>query len=721
LQKVSINFNHLSPGRLLLVVLLTSLAVSTLAVWYSLQMPWLGLTLKATQQSIIVEASQAPAQAIPAGAQLLALVSNSQRIDLLPTDLMEDPDSFETYPQMNAFSHRQNAIYAQLQGPVEVVWKTADAVEQKTLITPQSRPLNTLPFALWWELGTGIIACLISCWIWSLRRQDWGTRMYAITGIMFLATIIPVTLSSNRPLALDSMTWQALLAINHLAITIYGSALIGLFLTYPRMLVKPRTLLWLPLIYGIWWLADVMQLMPYLDRGNSLTILSQLMLATLFAVIQWRRCRSNPLERAALRWFLLSVLPACFLAVLPILTFMMFGRIPMLNPEFNVQNPFISTGTLLIMYLGTALGLSRYRLFDLDEWAYRILLRVGGAAMVILVDAAFVLLLKSDPTLSLGISLILAGLIYFPVRQWLWLHYVSPNHMSIEQAMPDIIRIAFVDSLRERERQWDTLLRAMYNPLEMSRLEINVPTAALDNDGLALHVPACGGLPARAMRYPQQGHRLFSTRDVAFVDALCQLMEHAAAGRIAYEQGATQERRRISRDMHDDVGARLLMLIHRAKDEPTAEVARAAMRDLRTALNSLDAKSAPLAEALADWKQETETRCDAANVMLEWHEPAELPEYELSPQEKSTLERVLREMLSNTLKHASPKEILIETRLEADALHIAMSNATASPDNWQEGRGMRNMRARLAEIGGILNILHRDQRDVVTLVLPFAR
>ncbi len=705
------------------MVLLTSLGISALAVWYSLQMPWLGLTLKATRQSIIVETSQAPAHAIPAGAQILALVSNSQRIDLLPTDLMEDPDTYETYAQMNAFSQRQNAIYTQLQGPVEVVWKTADAREQRTRILPQSRPLSALPFALWWELGTGIIACLIGCWIWSLRRQDWGTRMYAITGIMFLATIIPVILSSNRPLTLDSMTWQVLLTLNHLSITIYGCALVGLFLTYPRMLVKPRTLLWLPLVYGFWWLADVMQLMPNLNWGNGLTIFSQLMLAIFFSVIQWRRCRSNPLVRAALRWFLLSVLPACFLAVLPILTFMIFGRIPMLNPEFNVQNPFISTGTLLIMYLGTALGLSRYRLFDLDEWAYRILLWVAGAAIVILVDAAFVLLLKSDPTVSLGISLIFAGLVYFPVRQWLWLRYVSPNHMSIEQAMPDIIRIAFVDSLRERERQWDDLLRAMYSPLEMSGLEAAVPKAMLKDDGLALYVPTCGGLPARAMRFPQQGHRLFSMRDAAFVDALCLLMEQAATGRIAYEQGATQERRRISRDMHDDVGARLLMLIHRAKDEPTAEVARAAMRDLRTALNSLDAQPALLADALADWRLETETRCDAANVRLEWCEPAELPEYKLSPQEKSTLERVLREMLSNVLKHAAPRQVVVEISLAADRLTMAMSNeaSAASPSDWQEGRGMRNMRARLDEIGGNLSIMRRDRQDVVTLALPLVR
>lgn len=704
-------------------MLFATLGISALATWYELQVPWLGLTLKASEQSVLVESSQRPAQAIPVGAQVLALVSNSHRIDLLPTDLIQDPDSFETYPQMNAFFQRQSAFYAQLQGSVEVIWRTADSTEKRTLIHPQKRPLSSLPFIFWFSLGAGMISCLIGCWVWGLRRQDWGACMYAITGMMFFATAVPIAIYSSRPLALDGLAIQALSASNHLTGMAFGCALVGLFLTYPHMWIKPRTLLWLPLIYGLWWLADVQQLAPDLDWGNRLAVMSLLMLTIFFAIIQWRKCRSNPLERAALRWFLLSVLPACFLTALPILTFTIFGRISMLNPESGIQNPVVAISTLLIMYLGIALGLSRYRLFELDEWAYRILLWVGGAAMVLLLDAAFALLLTPDPALSLGITLMIAGLVYFPVRQWLWQRYVTPTHMSMEQAMPNIIRIAFVDSLRERERQWDDLLRAMYNPLEMTGLGAVVAKAGLGNDGLELQVPACGGLLARIMRYPQQGHRLFSMRDVTFVSALCQLMEHAAVGRIAYEQGAMQERRRVSRDMHDDVGARLLMLIHRAKDEPTAEVARAAMRDLRTALNSLDTQTAPLADALADWRLEAETRCEAANVMLEWREPTELPEYPLPPQEKSTLERVLREMLTNALKHASPTKILVETIIEADALRLALSNATdaVSSHHWQEGRGLRNMRARLAEIGGALQILQCDQRDVVTLVLPFVR
>lgn len=716
-------FSQLSPGRLLLVVLLGSFLVAALAIWYELQVSWFGLRLAATEQGVVVISSQAPAEAIPAGARVLALIADGRRTDILPADLIDDPDGFASYLEMNEFFHRQGLMYASLQAPVGIVWKKDDSGEVTTLVHPQKRAMVDVPFIFWFSLLTGITACLIGCWVWGLRRHDWGARMYAMTGCMFFATTIPLAIYTTRPLALNGQTFKVLSAVNHFTVLIFGCALVGLFLTYPRMLIKPRTLLWLPLIYSLWWLGDVTQTLPDLDWGARISVMSQLVLAVLFAVVQWRSCRSRPVEQAALRWFLLSVLPACFLTVMPILVFTMFGHVPILHPATGIQYPAIALSTLLVMYLGIAMGLSRYRLFELDEWAYRILLWVGGAATVILLDGLFIFLLKPDPTLSLGLTLVVAGLLYFPARQWLWLRYVSPTQMSIEQAMPELIRIAFIDLERERDRQWDNLLNAVYRPLEMSHLQANVTQARLENDGLELVVPACGGLSARAMQYAQQGHRLFSTRDIVFVRALCVLMEHAAAGRVAYEQGATQERKRISRDMHDDVGARLLMLMHRAKDEPTAEVARAAMRDLRTALNSMDAKTAQLEDALADWRMEAETRCEAANVLLEWHTSIAFSECSLSPQEKSTLERVLREMLSNVLKHAAPQSVKVEIAYDQVTLHIQMSNQVHqdTSDQWKEGRGMRNMRARLAEIGGTLHVFHQNHRNVVALSLPLGR
>lgn len=716
-----VNFHHLSPARLLLWVFFLTIGVASLGIWYATQLSWFGLTLKPTEQSILVEFSQAPARSVPIGAEVIALISNGKRLDLHPTDLIDDPDSFDTYQQMNAFFIRQSLLNQYLKAPVEVVWRIANSHEKISTLTPQKRPLSSLPFVSWFSLLTGTLACWISCWVWSLRREDWGARMFAMTGMMFFVTVVLVMIYSSRPLAIDGKTFQLMSTVNHFTVFTFGGALVGLFLCYPRMLVKPRTLLWLPLIYGIWWLVDVMQLPPRIMWGIHTAVLSHMLLAIIFSFFQWQGCRTNPVERASLRWFVLSIIPAGVLTILPVLIYMLFGRISFLNPPAGIIYPGVGFGTALIMYLGIALGLSRHRLFELNDWAYRILLWVGSAVLVIVLDVVFIFLLKSDPAFSLGISMLVAGLLYFPLRQWLWMRYITPTHMRIEQAMPELIRIAFIDSLGVREQEWGKLLSAIYNPLKMVKLETAVSKAKLDNDGLDLYVPNCGELPARMMSYPQQGHRLFTMRDVEFVFALSQLMEHAASGRIAHEQGATQERRRISRDMHDDVGARLLMLIHRAKDEPTAEVARAAMRDLRTALNSLDAQSARLEDALADWRLEAETRCEAAGVILSWHEPLDPPEYRLSPLEKSALERVLREMLSNALRHASPTEILVETSYENETLLIAMSNEARAPIDWQEGRGIRNMRSRLAEIGGSLRILQMNQRNFVTIVLPIKK
>ena len=129
--------------------------------------------------------------------------------------------------------------------------------------------------------------------------------------------------------------------------------------------------------------------------------------------------------------------------------------------------------------------------------------------------------------------------------------------------MPELVRIAFSESAEAREKLWAAALQRLFNPLQsMTQPDTQAREPAIADDGLALHLPACGGVAPRVLRFRDHGKRLFSGRDAEFAASLCHLMDQAAEGRDAHERGIREERLRVARDMHDDIGAKLLTLLH---------------------------------------------------------------------------------------------------------------------------------------------------------------
>lgn len=733
------------PAQTLLAALFLCFFASALVIWQALQPPWLGLHLQ-PDMADLSQPSQPGlfAQAIPGGpaaslgpsARLLSLraAAGSSTLHLQADDLIEEPDFFDSYAQMATFFARQTQLHQLLQSPVQLIWQTENGQLQQTLVTPTRRPLSSLPITLWFQLTVGSLGFLIACWVWVLRPHDLGARMFALTGVMFPVFAFPAALYSSRELALDGTLFRFLSSLNHTGAMLFGCALVALFLCYPRVLVQPRTLLIIPAIFGSWLLTDILRLAPDQNWGSRLPILLEMLLAIALAVVQWQRSKGHPSDRAALRWLSLFTLIGSGLFVFTTVASSLLDLLPPLPQGY-------AFGFFLLIYIGLALGLRRYRLFDLDEWAWRILAWVGGGIAVVLLDAALIAGLQMNPTMSLGLTLLLCGWLYFPMRQWLWQRLSGARDSSVEQAFPDIIRIAVSPSPREQESRWDALLHRIFQPLELSRA-VPAPHAdhisttappSLSDEGQMLHVPACGNLAPRTLRLASHGRRLFSTRDLSFVQALCQLINQAASGVDAYARGVSEERRRIARDMHDDIGARLLMLIHRASDEPTADLARAAMRDLRATLNALEARHTPLEDALADWRADLATRCEAGGVAFAWQAKV-LPDCVLTPRETATLEKVLREALTNALKHARPSRVEIRVSHNEAGLHLHLHNdnlathadAQNTPliettsNTSQEGRGLRNMRNRLAELGGYCDVDTQPQGSCVKVLLPLA-
>jgi signal transduction histidine kinase len=511
---------------------------------------------------------------------------------------------------------------------------------------------------------------------------------------------------STRELALPGDLFRTLAALNHLGAFMFGCALVGLFLCYPQRLVKPRTLLWLPLVFGGWWLADAWQIAPDQDVGSRWPVMLELILAIFCAFLQWRKSRHEPADRAALRWLILSVVVGCGLFVFTTAGASMLGLFPPVSQGY-------SFGYFLIMYFGLALGVRRYRLFELDEWAYRILLWVAGALLVIGMDVLMIWMLGLRQDLSLGLALFVAGWLYFPVRQWLWRRWRGTRRFSFDAVLPALSQIAFAAVADAREQGWDHLLQEVYAPLTLHAEQpggvnrVNrVSHVEVSADGLLLHVPACGRLAARRLHYADGGRRLFGAQDVEFMTSLCHLMNEADRGREAYERGVVQERSRIARDMHDDIGARLLTLTHRLRDPQEAELARAAIQDLRTTLGALEMQPKPLGDALADWRAEIESRCEAAAVVLHWQQAEDLSGYCLSARAKAMLERVLREAISNALRHAAARRIRVWQTLERDGLQLVIEDDGQATEAFlpEEGYGLASMQHRLDELGGRLQM-----------------
>lgn len=704
------------PSRWLFAAFAYVLIAIALTIGLSLQPPWLGLRLSPTNadNAVRVDASLGPSAAIPAGARLHSVHSGEATITLQAEDLIEEPDVMGTYAQIDGFFARQQQIASILAQPQVILrWEVGGRMSD-TRVVPQSRPISSLPMLFWFQLVVSCTGCLLACWVWVLRPHDWGARMFGMTGLMFPVFAMPAAVYSCRELALPGNLFFALNTLNHWGSSMFGAALGAIFLAYPQPLVRPVHMVWLFVVFTLWWLTDVLRLAPSPGVGMQLAVITEMLLAMVFAAIQWRRSRDEPLHRASLRWFILSMLVGSGLFILLIITTAMLGWLAPMPQGY-------AFGFFLFIYVGIALGLRRYRLFELDEWAFRMLLWLGGSLALVGVDALLILALDWSAGPALGASLWICGVLYFPARQWLWQYLTRQPDMQLHELMPDVVSIAFQPSREAQEEAWKSLLRRIYDPLHLEPAPGDAPPRAeIQEGGLTLQVPACADLCAHRLSYPARGQRLFSTKDATFINALSQLMKEAESSRDAQERGARDERKRIARDMHDDVGARLLMLMHRAQSPELTDLARAAMNDLRTALNVMDAHAIPWADALADWRAEATARCDAADVALTWTAPHQ-PAGELTSRLKSVIERALRESLTNALKHGQPRRVEVSVALDNGSITLQVRNdgPPTNPAQWAEGRGLRGMRQRLEEHGAQLAARTLpDGRTEVSLHMP---
>lgn len=176
------------------------------------------------------------------------------------------------------------------------------------------------------------------------------------------------------------------------------------------------------------------------------------------------------------------------------------------------------------------------------------------------------------------------------------------------------------------------------------------------------------------------------------------------------ERAIQGERERIHSDLHDDVGAKLLSLVYRAGSPEAADLARSALQDLRDVVSRAGSGSFALLDVLADIRSECEQRLSAASIALVWQQGEDIPAATLTQPGALHLGRIVREALSNVIRHAQAnavtvnifpdtKGFVMDIRDNGKGLHIR---------EHPNGRGLRNMQTRAQWLGGHIEHLTGD-------------
>lgn len=195
------------------------------------------------------------------------------------------------------------------------------------------------------------------------------------------------------------------------------------------------------------------------------------------------------------------------------------------------------------------------------------------------------------------------------------------------------------------------------------------------------------------------------------------------------KNAAQKERSKITRDLHDSLGATLTMAnIQALNGSLTVDSAKLsithALNELRLILNGFNETSPSLAGIIETVVEQARKELGAKRtISITYNLPYSEDEPLISQAAGMNLSRITREAITNAVKHSKCTEISLNLHyLGTDIMLEIMDNGqgfeVSGTNSDHKENGLRNMHFRAEEVGGKLTINSAPGNTLITLFIP---
>jgi signal transduction histidine kinase len=508
-----------------------------------------------------------------------------------------------------------------------------------------------------------------------------------------------------------------------------------LFCIFPNGHYVPRWTRWLFLVSIL--ISLLFLAIPEARSILPFTILPQFILLMYAQVYRYRNVSSD-VERQQTKWVIFGLLTTI---VLSVIASIIYGK---------PSGPLIN-----LIPLSLAIAILRSRLWDIDLILNRTLvygaLTGGIVALYVLLVGALSML--SQASGNLLISLLATGLIAFlfqPLRERLQrgvnrLLYgerddpyaalarlgkrleasIAPEAVlpTVVTTVREVLKLPYVGIYLQNSHGNRIVAESASPSLQIEDGRIRVP--GMEREGLCMPLIHRGDTLGYIVLGPRAPNEAFGSTDLRLLDDLIPqvgVAVHAARltadlqrSRERLVLAREEERRRLRRDLHDDLAPTLATLgltastaadLIPTKPETAATLVKELQTEIRATVANIrrlvyDLRPPTLDElgllaAVRERAAQYSNAPDGFHVTVE--APAELPA--LPAAVEVAAYRIVQEALENVSKHSQARECTIrfanQNRLEIEVT----DEGIGLPPNLTPGIGLRSMRERAEELGG---------------------